>query len=94
LWLTKYLVEELTDTTVVTVSHDRAFLNEVCTHIIWMRHGKLYATEKTAVNDAFTVLVAEPINRLAFLLLLFPLAGFRQPPIISNGWAVSLLRLT
>jgi ABC-type sulfate/molybdate transport systems ATPase subunit len=71
LWLTKYLVEELTDTTVVTVSHDRAFLNEVCTHIIWMRHGKLYATDKTAVNNAHIVLVAEPINRLAFLLLLF-----------------------
>lgn len=35
-------MEELTDTTVVVVSHDRSFLNDVCTDIIWLRHGQLY----------------------------------------------------
>ena len=40
LWLQRYL-GGLTDTTLVAVSHDRAFLNAVCDEIIVLRNSGL-----------------------------------------------------
>ena len=40
-WLQRYLTRELQDTTLVMVSHDRAFLNAVAQEIIVMKDGAL-----------------------------------------------------
>ena len=55
MWLEGYLKEY--KKCLVMVSHSQDFLNGVCTHIIWLTHGKL--TYYTGNYDTFCKTVAE-----------------------------------
>jgi len=49
-WLIRYLLDDLTDTTVITVSHDTPFMEEICTDIIHYEQRDVWGPYRKLVH--------------------------------------------